>query len=182
MLGGDFQPDWRGDGNVWESFRRVCDPKSQARRLFGSQRMNSENVRAVNRLDPTGLASGAGEDFQFPKDVDNNFSFCDHPWAHYQQGHFFSDWRTIPVLYPVFSPAKTDGYGDIRIPSHYYHQSTAAYTYGWDPMTQMAKEHDDMEVAWENKSDVVFWRGATTGGGSSPPGFSAKYQRHRYVS
>src|ERR1700678_902930 len=42
-------------------------------------------------------------------------------------------------------------------------------------------EWDPMEVPWEDKIDKIFWRGATTGGGSRPPGFSPHYQRHRYV-
>ncbi|KAG9101401.1 capsule-associated protein CAP1 [Ceratobasidium sp. 370] len=40
---------------------------------------------------------------------------------------------------------------------------------------------DDMEIPWERKEDNIFWRGATTGGGSSPPGYMARYQRHRFV-
>ena len=43
------------------------------------------------------------------------------------------------------------------------------------------KEVDGMETPWEMKSDKIFWRGASTGGGSSPPGFAAQYQRHRYT-
>lgn len=41
------------------------------------------------------------------------------------------------------------------------------------------KEVDDNEVEWDKKTDKIFWRGATTGGGSSPPGFVEGYQRHR---
>ena len=110
-----------------------------------------------------------------------NYSFCENPWAHYNQGHFFSDWRTIGVLFPIFSPAKAAGYLDIRIPSHYYYAQTRRYTYGWDPVNLELKATDHMETPWEMKSDKVFWRGASTGGGSSPAGFAANYQRHRSV-
>lgn len=79
----------------------------------------------------------------------------------------------------MFSPAKGAGYSDILIPSHYYFSSTKRYTYGWDPVNQVIKDEDDMETAWEDKSDDIFWRGATTGGGSTPAGFLAQYQRHR---
>jgi hypothetical protein len=126
-------------------------------------------------------AANTSEDFVFPDGVDDRFNFCDHPWAHYDQGHFFSDWRTIGALYPMFSPAKAPGYSDLLIPSHYYYSSTKRYTYGWDPVTMTIKDVDDMEVAWEKKSDRIFWRGATTGGGSTPPGFLSRYQRHRCV-
>lgn len=179
MLGGEFTPDWRGDGNVWESYRRVCSPDSQARRLFGSLRLNGQSSRPINHFGTTGSVSEPGDDFTFPASVDNNFNFCDNPWAHYQQGLFFSDWKTIPVLYPIFSPGKAPGYSDIRIPSHYYYASSPRYTYGWDTINQVAKEVDNMETPWQNKTDLIFWRGATTGGGSSPAGFAAQYQRHR---
>ena len=183
MLGGEFIPDWRGDSNVWESYRRTCAPSSQARRLFSSLRSQLKDGQVpISRLANAGVtAEGASEDFIFPADIDDKYDFCDHPWAHYNQGHFFSDWRTIDSLYPMFSPAKGSGYSDILIPSHYYFSSTKRYTYGWDPVNMKIKDIDDMETPWEEKSDDVFWRGATTGGGSSPPGFLAQYQRHRWV-
>lgn len=81
----------------------------------------------------------------------------------------------------MFSPAKAMGYSDILIPSHYYFSSTKRYTYGWDPANMRIKEVDDMETPWEEKTNKIFWRGATTGGGSSPPGFLQRYQRHRSV-
>lgn len=81
----------------------------------------------------------------------------------------------------MFSPAKGVGYSDILIPSHYYYSSTKRYTYGWDPKTMTIKDVDDMETKWEDKVDDIFWRGATTGGGSSPSGFLAQYQRHRFI-
>jgi len=43
------------------------------------------------------------------------------------------------------------------------------------------KQLDGMEIPWEKKDDKIFFRGATTGGGSSPRGFSPHYQRHRFV-
>lgn len=130
MLGGPFIPDWRGDGSVWEAYRRTCDPSSQARRIFGTVR-STTTQRPLNRFEAAGLPSGLDSDFAFARDVDNELDYCENPWARYSQGHFFSDWRTIPVLYPVFSPAKGMGFSDIMIPSHYYYSSTKRYTYGW---------------------------------------------------
>ncbi|KAF4579385.1 Protein O-Glucosyltransferase/Glycosyltransferase 90 [Pleurotus pulmonarius] len=178
MLGGPFPADWRGNGNVWEAWRRTCPPSSPARRLFASVRntftRKVPNYLAANHTSP-------GNDFSFVPATATRFDFCEKPHAHYTQGHFFSDWRTIPVLYPVFSPATTAGYLDIRIPSHYYYGSTKRYTYGWDPVNMVLKEVDDMEQPWEAKIDKIFWRGASTGGGSHPPGFSHQYQRHRFL-
>jgi len=102
------------------------------------------------------------QEMEFALSAGGNYSFCENPWAHYIQGHFFSDWRTVPVMFPIFSPAKASGFG-------------------WDPVNLELKQVDHMETPWELKSDAVFWRGASTGGGSSPPGFAAQYQRHRFV-
>lgn len=184
ILGENFTADWRDDGNVWESWRRTCRPDSRARKLFASIKPVGQTVVGTNHLNtqpPTSRDALSRVSSTFVESVDSKYDFCDYPSTHYQQGHFFSDWRTISFLFPVFSPAKAQGYADIRIPSHYYHQATPQYTYGWDIINLKGKEYDDMEVAWENKSDTIFWRGATTGGGNTPSGFAPQYQRHRCV-
>ncbi|KAF5344604.1 hypothetical protein D9758_013894 [Tetrapyrgos nigripes] len=199
MLGGPFIADWRGDGNVWDAWRRTCPPNSTARRLFSSIRTpfspDSKNY-LQSRDSPSStsstsgssgssvsssLNSGVGPDFFFSPDTGYSLDYCNSPHARYSQGHFFSDWRVIPALYPVFSPAKARGFMDIKIPSHYYYGSTARYTYGWDPVNLELKDVDPMEVPWDLKQDKIFWRGATTGGGNNPPGFMPQYQRHRFL-
>ncbi|KAA1475312.1 capsular associated protein [Dentipellis sp. KUC8613] len=177
IVGSLYTPDWQGRGSVWEAYRRVCPPDSPARRLISSKRMSFTHD-ITNYFQ---LSSTPGNDFKFVRGVDGNFSFCNNPWAHYNQGHFFSDWRTVPLPYPILSPAKSSGYGDIKIPSHYYYGTTRRYTYAWDEVNLEMKTLDSMERPWEKKDDKIFWRGATTGGGSSPPGFSPQYQRHRFV-
>lgn len=178
MLGGPFRPDWGDDGNLWEAWRRTCTPQSSARRLFSSIR-SSSIVQVKNHL--ASSVVNPGSDFSFVKSTSSQQDYCDVPHAHLNQGHFFSDWRSISALYPVFSPAKAKGFLDIKIPSHYYYGSTRRYTYGWDAINLELRDYDLMEVPWEYKIDKVFWRGATTGGGSHPPGFAPYYQRHRYV-
>jgi len=84
-------------------------------------------------------------------------------------------------MYPVFSVAKAQGFLDIKIPSHYYFGNTKRYTYGWNPINLQLEEDDRLEVPWPNKKDKVFWRGASTGGGNHPPGFSPHYHRHRFL-
>lgn len=178
MLGGPFEADWGSEGNVWEAWRRTCPPTAPARRLYSSLR-DAFVTQATNYL--AAANSGPGNEFSFTPSTSSKFDYCNQPHAHYTQGHFFSDWRTIPALYPVFSPARAKGFMDIKIPSHYYYGSTKRYTYGWDPVNLELKEVDPMEVPWERKEDKIFWRGASTGGGSHPPGFSPQYQRHRSV-
>jgi hypothetical protein len=178
MLGGPFRPDWGDDGNVWEAWRRTCTPQSPARRLFSSLRP-PQSIQVKNHLSLKKVTPGS--DFNFAKTTSSSENYCDTPYAHYTQGHFFSDWRSIPALYPIFSPAKAKGFMDIRIPSHYYYGSTKRYTYGWDSVNLELKDVDPMEVPWEEKIDKIFWRGATTGGGNHPPGFASRYHRHRFL-
>lgn len=183
MVGYNFDHAWTGDGSVWEAFRRTCHPNSNARRLFSSIKNDHPGSAKphINLHSSYGSQAGPGGDFLFVAETANQIDFCDHPSEHYNQGHFFSDFRTISVLYPIFSPAKGRGFADIRIPSHYYYGATKRYTYGYDAINMEKKVVDDMEVAWEEKSDKIFWRGATTGGGSSPAGFAHQYQRHRLL-
>ncbi|KAG8687111.1 cap64-like protein [Ceratobasidium sp. 423] len=185
-------PDWRGAGSVWEAYRQTCPPGTEARRLFQSIQGHGSRPSAFSRaqvqLDDQAVTEdnqdpyqGAGSDFSFVPTTQEGFDYCAHPSVHTQSGHFFSDWRTIPALYPVLSPAKAPGFSDLVIPSHYYYASTKRYTYGYDSINTVVKDIDDMEFPWDRKADKIFWRGATTGGGSSPPGFMAQYQRHRFV-
>ncbi|KAJ4490091.1 hypothetical protein J3R30DRAFT_30636 [Lentinula aciculospora] len=217
-----FHPDWRGAGNVWDKWRRTCPPTSTARKSYTSIRSALIDKTATSHNAVSGRITHSSVDPAFlfvPSTSFNAVSFCDLPHLHYTQGHFFSDWRTLEDLYPVLSPARAKGFGDIKIPSHYYYGSTQAYTYGWDKATMTVEAVDRGEVAWgdvtdaeggvddrdfiidpaydghnntsnpprnrktgkESKRNKIFWRGATTGGGNSPPGFAALYQRHRAV-
>ncbi|KAF9446462.1 glycosyltransferase family 90 protein, partial [Macrolepiota fuliginosa MF-IS2] len=193
MLGGPFVPDWGNDGNIWEAWRRTCPPDTPARKLFSSLRnpfvnevtnylsLASPSSDNASTDDTSNSKFAPRNEFQFMSTTNTNLDFCTHPHLHTSQGHFFSDWRTLPALYPVFTPARAQGFMDIRIPSHYYYGSTQRYTYGWDPVNLELKDVDPMEVPWEDKLDKIFWRGATTGGGSHPPGFAPQYQRHRFL-
>ncbi|KAJ7727739.1 hypothetical protein B0H16DRAFT_1665594 [Mycena metata] len=178
----DASADWAGAGSVWDAWRRTCPPTSPARRLYssiGAGRI-SQAILPVTKIRRQ-RAGVWGSEFEFALKTGADMDFCTAPAAHYEQGHFFSDWRILPALAPVFSPARARGFRDIRIPSHYYYGGTRRYTYAWDPIKLEQRAVDPMEVPWEEKRDVVWWRGASTGGGSSPPGFGAGYQRHRSV-
>ncbi|KAG6818280.1 hypothetical protein H0H93_006311, partial [Arthromyces matolae] len=172
--------DWRDDGTVWEAWRRTCHPRSPARRVLSSLR-NTFSSPHKNYLSKTRVSLNSPEFTFVDTTTAQTTDFCSNPHEHNNHGHFFSDWRTIPVLYPVFSPARAKGFMDIRIPSHYYYGSTPRYTYGWDPINLELHEVDKMEVPWNEKRDKVYWRGATTGGGNHPAGFSPQYQRHRFL-
>ncbi|TRM56111.1 glycosyltransferase family 90 protein, partial [Schizophyllum amplum] len=178
VLGGPFIPSWTGDGSVWNSWRRTCKPTDPARQIYSGTR----NIFSPPPVDYLNTSKTAVElDLTFVSETPSKIDYCQQPQDHYSQGHFFSDWRVIPMLYPIFSPANTKGFYDIKIPSHYYYGGTKEYTYAWDQEHLEQKLVDDMEKPWDEKSDKIFWRGATTGGGGNPAGFSAQYQRHRFL-
>ncbi|KAG9310121.1 glycosyltransferase family 90 protein [Chiua virens] len=170
---GDFTPD----RTAWEGFQRTCPRDSPAWKYANSH------------LDPIvpdqneffGQLASSNDSFAFVKTVDDNYDYCQKPREHYTQGHFFTDVQAVSVLYPIFSPARARGFFDIRIPSHYYYTGGEKYTYAWDQEHGIVKETDDLEVPWDEKGDRIFWRGATTGGGSKPPGYTPFYQRHRFL-
>ena len=153
MLGGPFNPDWGADGNIWEPWRRTCHPDTTSRRLYSSLR--SPFVVSSKNYLQGGPSPPAGSDFDFVKNTAADFDFCQNPHEHYKQGHFFTDWRSIPVLYPVFSPARAKGFMDVRIPSHYYYGSTKGYTYGWDFEKKVLTPVDKMEKPWEEKLNRI---------------------------
>ncbi|THU81857.1 hypothetical protein K435DRAFT_784854 [Dendrothele bispora CBS 962.96] len=114
---------------------------SQQQGQYQSRRDDSSSSRLVpdsnlegrNSYSDLNLNTPPGTDFLFTSTTSfTSIDFCSSPHAHYLQGHFFSDWRVITGLYPVFSPAKARGFGDVRVPSHYYYGATERYTYGWD--------------------------------------------------
>ncbi|XP_006455077.1 hypothetical protein AGABI2DRAFT_226352 [Agaricus bisporus var. bisporus H97] len=188
MMGGKFEADWSDKENTWDAWRRSCPPNTPARRLFSSRRnpfvnqvTNYLSLAASHSNNTDSAIFSPINEFQFMTTTNSVIDFCAHPHLHASQGHFFSDWRSLSALYPMFTPARAQGFMDIRVPSHYYYGSTQRYTYGWDSVNLEIKDVDPMEVPWEDKLDKVFWRGATTGGGSHPRGFAPQYQRHRFL-
>lgn len=184
ISGDPFSPDWAGQGSVWEAYRVSCPPSTGARALYSSLRpafvgQPSALLRSLAaKLSPSYLFRQPSTTF-VRAPASTALDFCASPHAHFDHGHFFSDWRTIPRLLPVFSPARARGFGDVRVPSHYYYWPARRHTYGYDALNLVVDELDKREVPWERKSDKVFWRGPTTGGGVSPPGYSERYHRHR---
>ncbi|KAJ3752502.1 hypothetical protein EV360DRAFT_88684 [Lentinula raphanica] len=151
--------DTKGAGNVWDKWRRTCPPTSPARKSYTSIRSAlvegaspSHHHLVTGGITDATVPTGP---FAFSSSTSfNTVSYCEQPHLHYTQGHFFSDWRTLDDLYPVLSPARAKGFGDIKIPSHYYYGSTKAYTYGWDKAHQKVHSVDLGEVAWGDLTDA----------------------------
>ncbi|KAJ6606247.1 hypothetical protein DFH09DRAFT_877689, partial [Mycena vulgaris] len=185
-----FRANWAGAGAVWEAWRRSCDSQSPACHLFsslGAGWMCAGRDRLLERWHlnnsgaTTSTSSSIGGEFVFTEATNSGTDFCAAPGTCYKQGHFFSDWCVLPALLPVFSPARAPSFLNIRIPSHYYYGRTRRYMYTWDPINLKQRTVDSMDVPWEDKRDAVWWHGASTGGGSSPPGFDSRYQCHQFL-
>lgn len=118
-------------------------------------------------------------DFEFNSDLETEKDFCSHPSGHALHSTFFSDQRTINLLYPVFSPSKLSGYADILIPSHHYWSPTSDVTYEWEFKNGFSKAPSDCK--WAKKASSMYWRGKLTLGVDTPSGHWESFQQERLV-
>ncbi|GAA98139.1 glycosyltransferase family 90 protein [Mixia osmundae IAM 14324] len=107
-------------------------------------------------------------------------TLCNNPRKKDTIGLFYSDWRTLQGLYPIFSVSKIDGFADISIPSHYYVGARRA-GYTFDPSPELDGKNAN-PLNWPRKIPQLFWRGSTTGGGNNPPRHQHYFTRHRFLS
>ncbi|KAI5480628.1 Rho guanyl-nucleotide exchange factor [Pseudohyphozyma bogoriensis] len=190
-----FTAEWSRDGTVWDTFRRSCPTDSAARRLVESVRSAEAGVgaaslhpqgRATNKNDASqtrrkvsGLPYPPARELTFNSDVDAAWDLCASPSMHSLHSAYFSDQRAIEHLYPVFSPSKPAGYGDILIPSHHYWSPSSEFTYEWEMKRGRTKEPTDLD--WSLKKPSVYWRGKVTRGADTPPGRANSFQKQRLV-
>jgi hypothetical protein len=172
-----YIPDWRGAGSTWDAYRRHCPPHTSARALYRSLRP----ARGGSRGALLGAAGGAVPGPFAPGPLSRT-DFCGTPSAHTLHGLFFSDMRPVAARLPVLSPARAPGFADVRVPSHYYYWPSRRHTYGFDAVNLVVAEADARELPWAAKSARIWWRGPSTGGGGTPPGHAARYQRHRLLA
>lgn len=77
------------------------------------------------------------------------------------------------TLLPVFSECKTSVNNDILFPANMYYKSDPRYIY-----------NDEQDIDWDDKNDIMPWRGVTSGGtayAANPEGWQ-NMQRQRLVS
>ncbi|KAH8925610.1 glycosyltransferase family 90 protein [Atractiella rhizophila] len=112
------------------------------------------------------------EAFEFSNSLGSkSLGLCNDLSVRRNHGAFYSDWRTVTGLYPVFSHSKFDGFLDINFPSNWYYNPPKHYLFN----ASMA------QVEFEDRVDQIFWRGSTTGGGNNPPRHQHSFQRHRLM-
>jgi len=111
----------------------------------------------------------------------NTFAeICSSPSLHSFHSAFFTNTRSIPYLYPLFSPSKPAGFADLLIPSHHYWSPSSEFTYDWELKKGRTKVTAD--IPWSEKDNTIFWRGKVTKGAETPIGHAPHFQKQRLVS
>ncbi|KZO90803.1 glycosyltransferase family 90 protein [Calocera viscosa TUFC12733] len=169
------------DFPVWYKYTNTCHPADPVRQTPDAYQfpLLSPILPPTNFDDVS--TEGANPFTRFLRGSEADLDFCNQPDKFYEHGHFYSGWPMFNETFPVFGPGRGPRSMDIRIPSYYYIVPLPKYTYGYDPELGHGQDDDPHDPEWEDKSGTMFWRGATTGGGSSPAGRYAYYARHRLV-
>ncbi|CAK3840930.1 Hypothetical predicted protein [Lecanosticta acicola] len=141
-----------------DTVRATCPPESGARTADGS---------------PTRIATDLNTGFV--SNYEHSKSPCHQPELLQLHGTFFAPWceRVTVNPVPVFSAQKVGGGSgnvELRVPSTIYWSEPWAYY-------SASKTDDD----WSLKSDVVFWRGANSGGKINESNWRG-FHRHRFVA
>lgn len=138
---------------VWNSATLSCPPDSIAR---------------------LGLAEPKSDDLwpPFVKNLTESQDICLKPASASKQHGFLASPSTFHYtqrLVPVMSTAKFSTFQDIMIPSSYYFQG------------DIAKYDESKDIPWEQKKDMVYWRGTGTGGHWTEGSWSMGH-RQRFVN
>jgi len=143
--------------DTWSHSRQSCPPDAPARALGEVGDVADDNATAL-----VGALGFVGNQTAY-SDVCLSPSFSGH------YGFFAgaNSYNVAQDLVPVFSQSKLSTYQDILYPSPWYWYGKVPY--------EEAKDR-----AWEEKEDVLYWRGATTGGYSRFGGWRHQH-RQRFV-
>lgn len=116
----------------------------------------------------------------FSASTDSQHNVCNNPSLHSIHSAFFTNTRAIPYLYPLFSPSKPNGFADLLIPSHHYWAPSSEYAYDWE--LKQGRAHISADIKWDDKDDLIYWRGKVTKGAETPWGHETHFQKQRLVS
>ncbi|KIY03617.1 uncharacterized protein Z520_00308 [Fonsecaea multimorphosa CBS 102226] len=150
---------WR---NSFRAFGSVsCPPSSLAR---SSPHISSQSHICGNCVAPHSLG-------QFVGNWSDAADVCHQPDLAHLHGFYLSPaaFKTSYQLMPVFSQSKPHGYSDILYPSAWNYMDKAVYA-PTDPQGTPGEEDYNPgfpDPPFEEKENVLFWRGATSEGVSS---------------
>ncbi|KAL2014888.1 hypothetical protein VTN00DRAFT_2413 [Thermoascus crustaceus] len=142
-----------GKQNAWEAMTLSCPVDSPARDF--SQPAPSPNSTVLN--------------IKFLSNVTMSKDVCLFPELRYLHGSLLSpeSLSLTHSIVPVFSQAKLSCFQDILYPSPWYAAKL-----------RMQEYHESEDMDWDQKRDVLYWVGSTTGGHSTLDNWKS-FQRQR---
>ena len=143
--------------SIWTSAVLSCPPDSPSRNIT-----LPANFTDLSQDTPTNNILGLIRNTTSASDI------CHIPSLAQRHGFFErpNAFNVVKRLYPVFSQSKVSSFGDILYPSPWYWAEKVKYDESVDP-------------AWENKTQILYWRGSTTGGFSRMGGWK---HHHRQIA
>ncbi|KAI5816693.1 hypothetical protein BZA77DRAFT_53046 [Pyronema omphalodes] len=163
-----FHEHQHGARTLSEDLARACGPESNLAKKAAGTRFEF-GIEEV--LEPKhGLLGGEGRKPEFVIDPNSDNDMCERPELMTVHGVFRGTSSTTKGLFPILSYGRPSAFSDIPIPSRYQWDADGSYQY-----------NPDDEVAWENKNDVLYWRGEPSGGGHGDASYGSMH-RHRLVA
>lgn len=123
---------------IWESVTISCAPDSVARSTVFDTSMSTSDPWPP-----------------FISDISNAQDICEWPASASTKHGFLSSPSTFHFTHhsvPIMSTARLSSFHDIMMPSSYYFQN------------DIAKYDESKDSPWEQKQDLMYWRGSGTGG------------------
>ena len=138
---------------TWTESRISCPPETPARALDESINDDGSNF-SFSELGFI-MNKTAFSDICLTPSLRERYGFFDRPNA----------FSIVHDLFPIFSQSKISSYQDILYPSPWYWSDKVPYDEGDD-------------IAWDQKRDLLYWRGSTTGGFSRDGGWRRQHRQN----
>ncbi|KAF2466868.1 uncharacterized protein BDR25DRAFT_376394 [Lindgomyces ingoldianus] len=187
-----FDPEWlgarlthptssRGPRPYWSLVRPACHPRSWTRKtslfvdIWHPQGHTSSAHSAANML-PTTFPNGSEAFGGFVGNWSRAGDVCALPELQGLHGGFVGpeSMSASVKFFPWFGAVKFSVGNDVLIPGGSA-WNESLYSLG------TGEEEEGVRVAWEEKQDVLFWRGPATGGHNTALNWQ-RFHRHRFVS
>jgi Glycosyl transferase family 90 len=143
---------------TWTVSRSSCPPDSHARSLnYDGQAMGDD------------ILSYAEAPLNFIRNRTAFTDICNSPSLEQMFGFFNKPnaWSVTHDLLPIFSPSKISSFQDILFPAAWYFADKVVL-------------NETKDMPWDDKRDVMYWRGSTTSG-YSDDGIWRRQHRQRFV-
>ncbi|KAG6036132.1 hypothetical protein E4U41_005762 [Claviceps citrina] len=165
LTGNIAKKNWEEDEFYWKIARRGCAPDSLARTTeLQTSFVNPPNI--TNKYAQSHLHKGYVSNYTL------SVQLCHQPDLQGLEGiliHPLST-KSTRVLFPMFGGSKLAVNNEILLPAPMYWNEEERFGGG-----------DYHGIQWQEKDDMVIWRGVATGGRNSPDNWRG-FQRHRFVS